>query len=90
MLIRLNDENMLEISQTDPTCQNIRGADHREKFKLFRLSWVHLYSDKLNTTLGSQMTGTDTEYLRPLTRTADQGGDGSSWRSQRVTDRTVN
>ena len=64
LIIRLNDENMLEISQTEPTCQNIRGADHREKFKLFGLTWVHLYSNKLKTRFCFQTTGTDTEYLR--------------------------
>ena len=49
-------------------------GNNREKFQLFGLTWVHLYSKKLNTTLCFQMTGTDTEFLslRQMTRLAGQ------------------
>ena len=71
LIIRLNDENMLEISQTKPTCQNIPRAVAAGKSSSY-LDLVGSISNKVKPTLCFQMTGTDREYLRPMTRSAGQ------------------
>ena len=78
LIIRLNDENMLEISQSGQTCQNILSAVATGKSWSY-LDWVGsiCISNKVKPTLCFQMTGTDREYLRPMTRSAGQVRD---WR----------
>ena len=73
LIIRLNDENMLEISQTKPTCQNIPRAVAAGKSSSYSdLVGSICISNKVKPTLCFQMTGTDREYLRPMTRSAGQ------------------